>query len=288
MAVKDRKKSLYADLSMLIVAIIWGGGFVAVKDALNTITPFYIMTLRFLISAVLMCIIFFKRIKKITKKDIKGGSIVGVFLFLGFAFQTVGLKYTSAGKQAFLTGTYVIIVPFLYWIFMRKRPSKYSFIGAFLTIIGIGMISIQSKLNINLGDMLTLICAVFFALQIVAIEFFTKDIDPIILTVVQLSLSAILSFICTVSFESVIQPLNKQAIFSILYLGVFSTMIAFIIQNVAQKYTYSTHAAIILSLESVFGLLLSVILLHEVLTVKMIIGCALIFIAIITTEVKEA
>ena len=288
MTVKDKKKSLYADLSMFIVAIIWGGGFVAVKDALNTITPFYIMTLRFLISAVLMCIIFFKRIKKITKKDIKSGSIVGVFLFLGFAFQTVGLKYTSAGKQAFLTGTYVIIVPFLYWIFTRKRPSKYSFIGAFLTLIGIGMISIQSTLSINLGDILTLICAVFFALQIIAIEIFTKNTDPIILTVTQLSLAAILSFICTIIFEPISQPLNGQALFSIVYLGVFSTMIAFIIQNVAQKYTYSTHAAIILSLESVFGLLLSVILLHEVLTFKMIIGCALIFIAIITTEVKEA
>ncbi len=282
----DKRKSILADMSLLLVAIVWGGGFVAVKDALNTIAPFYIVAIRFIIATLLLCIVFWKKIKIITKKDIKAGFIVGIFLFGGFATQTVGLQYTTPGKQAFLTATYVVIVPFLSWVINQKRPDGYSIIAAFITLIGIGMLSLENSLNIGLGDSLTLLCAVLFAAQIVAISFFTSDIDPVVLTIIQLAVCALFSTAVAVIFEPVPREMGIQGIMSILYLGLFSTMLALIIQNVAQKYTTETHAAIILSLESLFGCLLSVILLGELFTSKMILGSIFIFIAVITSETK--
>lgn len=282
----DKRKSILADMSLLFVAIVWGGGFVAVKDALNTIAPFYIVAIRFIIATLLLCIVFWKKIKIITKKDIKAGFIVGIFLFGGFATQTVGLQYTTPGKQAFLTATYVVIVPFLSWAINKKRPDGYSIIAAFITLIGIGMLSLENSLNIGLGDSLTLLCAVLFAAQIVAISFFTSDIDPVVLTIIQLAVCALFSTAVAVIFEPVPREMGIQGIMSILYLGLFSTMLGLIIQNVAQKYTTETHAAIILSLESLFGCLLSVILLGELFTSKMILGSIFIFIAVITSETK--
>ncbi|MBU3181877.1 DMT family transporter [Clostridium psychrophilum] len=282
----SKKKSVIADISLLIVAIIWGGGFIAVKGALDSFSPFYIMAMRFGISVIIMLFIFRKRIKHITIYEVKVGSLVGLLLFLGFAAQTVGMKYTTAGKNAFLTGTNVIIVPFLYWIISKKKPDTFSLVSAFMCFIGIGMLTLDGGLHIGLGDSLTLLCSVFFAAHIVSVEYFIKNVDPILLVIIQLGSAGIFSIISALICEPVPHSLNSGTIFAIFYLAVFSTMIAFIIQNIAQKYTTSTHAAIILCLESVFGSIFSVTILHEIFTFKMILGCLTILIAIITTETK--
>lgn len=282
----EKKKSLIADLSLLLVAMLWGGGFVVIKDALDSITPFYIMSMRFGLSFILMCIVFWKRVKKINKQEIIGGTVIGIFLFLAFAFQTIGIQYTTAGKQAFLTAIYVVEVPFLYWIFMKKKPDNYSIVAAFLAFFGITMLTMQGTMKINLGDALTLICSLFFAVQIISTGFYAEKLDPIVLTVVQFVVAAILSYICALIFEPKLPNLSNGTIFSIIYLSLFSTLIAFLIQNIAQKYTSSTHAAIILSLESFFGCFFAVIFLGEQLTVKIVIGCIFIFLSIITAETR--
>ncbi|MBU3175428.1 DMT family transporter [Clostridium estertheticum] len=281
-----KEKSILADMSLLIVALIWGGGFIAVKDALDSVSPFYIMAIRFSISVLIMLLVFRKKIKYITKNYLFIGTIVGLLLFLGFAAQTIGMKYTTAGKNAFLTGTNVVIVPFLYWIISKKRPDAFSLISAFLCFIGIGMLTLDSGIHIGLGDGLTLLCAVFYAAHIVSVGFFARKVDVILLVIIQLGACALFSIIAALIFEPMPQSLNSGTIFALIYLGVFSTMLAFIVQNVAQKYTTSTHAAIILCLESVFGCILSVVMLHEIFTSKMILGCLTIFLAIITTETK--
>ncbi|WP_102401681.1 DMT family transporter [Haloimpatiens massiliensis] len=282
----EKRKNLIADLSLLLVAMLWGGGFVVVKDALNSITPFYIMAMRFSLSFLLMCLVFWKKVKKISKKDLIGGSVIGIFLFLAFAFQTIGIQYTTAGKQAFLTAIYVVEVPFLCWIVIKKKPDNYSIAAAFLAFLGIGMLTMHGNLKINLGDALTLVCSVFFAAQIIAIGFYAEKLDPIVLTVIQFGVAAILSYIFALIFEPKLSYLSTDAMLSIVYLSVFSTLIAFLVQNIAQKYTSSTHAAIILSLESFFGCLFGVIFLGEELTVKIIIGCVFIFLSIITAETR--
>jgi len=286
MNIPDRKKSILADISLLLVAMVWGGGFIAVKGALDNITPFYIMAMRFGISVLIMLIILRKKIKHITKNELKIGTFVGLLLFLGFAAQTVGMKYTTVGKNAFLTGTNVVIVPFLYWAISKKKPDRFSLISAFLCFIGIGMLTLDGGLYLGLGDSLTLLCAVFFAAHIVSVGYFAQKVNVISLIIIQLGSAAVFSIIAALIYEPLPQVLNSNTIFAIGYLGIFSTMFAFIVQNVAQKYTTPTHAAIILCLESVIGSILSVIMLNEIFTLKMVLGCLIIFIAIITTETK--
>lgn len=280
------KKNLGADLSLLFVALIWGSGFIATKYGLNTITPLYLNAFRFSIAFILMVAIFYKKLKKINKKNIIGGIIIGIFLYTAFAFQTIGLQFTTAGKQAFLTGTNVIIVPFLYWLVQGKRPDNYSFVATILTFIGIALLSLENGFHMQLGDSLTIVCAFLFACHIVSIGYYTKENDPIVLTVLQFGVAAILSLITAFLFEDVPSNIPTQGILSVIYLGIFSTFIAFLIQNIAQSKTSSTHAAIMLSLESVFGSILSAILLAEVFTSRMVVGCVIIFIAIITAETK--
>ncbi|MGV8980985.1 DMT family transporter [Clostridium sp.] len=286
MKITDKRKSVIADMSLLLVAIVWGGGFIAVKGALDSITPFYIMAMRFGISVIIMLLFFRKKIRHITKNQLAVGTLVGFLLFLGFTAQTIGMKYTTAGKNAFLTGTNVVIVPFLYWAISKRKPDNYSLVSAFLCFIGIGMLTLDGGIHIGLGDGLTLLCAVFFAAHIVSVGFFTQKVGAITLVIIQLGSAAIFSLIAALIFEPVPTQMNSDTIFAIGYLAIFSTMIAFIIQNVAQKYTTPTHAAIILCLESVFGVILSVLVLNEIFSIKMVLGCLTIFLAIITTETK--
>ena len=195
-----KKNNLYADLSLLLVAIIWGSGFVASKNALNSMPPNYINAIRFALPFILLCIVFWKKVKIINKKDLRAGGIIGVFLFMAFAAQTIGLQYTTASKQAFLTGTNVVIVPFLYWAIKNKKPDRYNLVATFLCLIGIGFLTLQENLSINLGDGLTLICALFFACHIVSIGVFAENHDPIILTIIQFGVAALFSTICALFF----------------------------------------------------------------------------------------
>lgn len=282
----ENKKSVYADLSLLIVAVIWGSGFVVTKNALDLMSPFYIMFFRFIIAAVTLTLFSLKRLKNTTKADFKAGIIVGFFMFLGFAFQTVGLKYTTAGVQAFITASNVVMVPFLYWFISKRKPDNYEMFGAFLCFIGIGVLSLNDSLRIGLGEFLTLFCAVGYALQIVSVGHFAKNVDPFVLSVVQLYFAAFISLIIALFFEPRPEMITMDMMIPITYLGVFSSMLAFLIQNLAQVHTSSTHAAIILSLEAVFGSIFSIILLNDPVNAKFFIGCGAILISVLVSEVK--
>lgn len=282
----ENKKSVYADLSLLIVAVIWGSGFVVTKNALDLMSPFYIMFFRFIIAAVTLTLFSLKRLKNATKADFKAGIIVGFFMFLGFAFQTVGLKYTTAGVQAFITASNVVMVPFLYWFISKRKPDNYEMFGAFLCFIGIGVLSLNDSLRIGLGEFLTLLCAVGYALHIVSVGHFAKNVDPFVLSVVQLYFAAFISLIIALFFEPRPEMITMDMMIPITYLGVFSSMVAFLIQNLAQVHTSSTHAAIILSMEAVFGSVFSIILLNDPINAKFFIGCAAILISVLVSEVK--
>jgi drug/metabolite transporter (DMT)-like permease len=280
------RKTILADLSLLLVALFWGGGFVAVKDAINSITPLYMIAVRFSASSLVLAIIFWKRLKLIKKQDIKIGALVGVFLFLAFAAQTSGAQYTTAGKQAFLTGVSVVMVPFLAALLYKNKLDIYSIASSMLCLIGIGFLTIKDGMAINLGDVLTLACAVFFAVHITLLGHYAKKVDTVILSITQMVFASIMAFIAAVIFEPYHGGIPANAYTSMIYIVVFSTMLAFLIQTASQKYTTSDHAAIILSLESVFGSILAVIFLKDVFTLSMITGCGLIFAGIITAETK--
>jgi len=284
---KENSKKNLSDISLFFVAVVWGGGFVIIKDTLSTVTPMLLISLRFIMASVIMYFILNKKIGKITKTDFKKGSVVGIALYLAFATQTYGLQFTTASKQGFLTAVYVAIVPFLYWILYKKRPEIKVFVGSLLTIIGIGLISLHGDLNINIGDILTLICAIFFAAHIILIEYFAKDMNVYKLAFLQITVAAVLATISALLTEPFTLNLTTRAWYSISFLAVFSTFGCFTVQTIAQKYTSSSHASILMSLESVFAAIFGILLLNEVMTPLMIFGSILIFIAILIIELDK-
>lgn len=284
----SKRKILYADLSLLLVALVWGTGFSVMKGALNNITPFYLLAIRFVLASAMMALILNKKLKRITINEIRGGGMIGAALFIGFALQTTGLQYTDAGKQAFLTGCYVIMVPFLSWLVDKKRPDTYSFVATFLTMIGIALLTINGKdLSMGKGDLLSLTGAMFYAAQVVAIGYFSKQVDPMLLAFIQIFMQAVLFTIMALLFEPIPTSLfSIDIMWRLGYMALFPTVFAFFVQNIAQSITTSTHAALILSLETLFGALTAVAFLNEAFTLQMILGSALIFTAIITAETK--
>lgn len=280
------KKALYADLALFLVAIIWGFSFVVVKTSLEHLTPMYIVFYRFIISSVLLGIVMHKRLLKAEKKDIKSGILIGIFLFGGFAFQTVSLQYVEAGKQAFITATYVVMVPFLYWAITKKKPDNFEILAAFLCTIGIGVLSLEKNLNIGYGEFLTLLSALMFAFHVASVGYFAPKADTMVISVIQFATTAVLSLILALLTEGVNFAIPREALGGMIYLGVLGSMLAFLIQNIAQKYTSSTHTAIILSMEAVFGSIAGIMLLNEALTTKFLIGFFIILISVITSETK--
>lgn len=276
------------ELGLALTAFIWGSGFIGVSISLSGgLTPLQILTIRFFIGAVLIGVIFFKEIKNnITKEAIISGSIIGLFLFIAFAFQTFGMAYTTASKNAFLTAINVVIVPFIGFILYKRALDKYGIISSIIAILGIGILSLEADFSINFGDFLTIICAFGFAFHIFFTGEFVKKYNPVVLTVVQFSVATVLSLVVQILFNEVRINAEMSSIIGVLYLGIFSTTIAFLLQTICQKDVSETKSAIILALESVFGTILSVIILHEVLTVRMVIGCLIIFSAIIISETK--
>ena len=284
----EKKKSIagLSSAGLLLTALIWGFAFVVVKNSLDLVDPIYMLAFRFSIAAVGLSVIFVKRLKRIDLAILKSGFILGALLFAGYAFQTIGCKYTTAGKNAFLTAVYVVIVPFLHWLINRQKTGRLHIIAAIIAVAGIGLISFQGDWSVNIGDLLTLICGLAYATHIVFIEKYTARQDPVLLTILQLGFAAAMSWLLASVMEGGFPQgaLRPDIIASMLYLGLLSTMLAFFLQNVCQKYTSPSTAAILLSTESVFGVVFSVIFLSEQITVRMAAGCTLIFAAIIMAE----
>ena len=283
-----KKRRLCSNLALFLVAFLWGTTFTVSKYAFAYFTPVYMIAFRFTIGVLAMCIFFWKKISKITLKDLKGGIIVGIIFFIAFVTQLIALQYTEAGKQAFLAATYVVMAPFLYWIIYHKKPDFRTLAGAFICFLGIGLLTLNASLSISFGDGLTLFSSLFFALHIMFNGYFVEKQDPVILSTVQFAVVAIISWIFAFFFEPFPTAIGFEGIASILYLGIFCTGLAYFLQTAAQRYTLATHAAIILSLESVFGILLAVVMLGEVFTLSMLVGCIAIFGAIMITELRPS
>lgn len=284
------KKStvVLASLGMILATAIWGFAFVVVKESVDVIPPLYMLAFRFTIAALGMTALFAGRLKHLTVKIWKHGAWLGFWMFLAYAMQTWGCKYTTAGKNAFITVTYVVIVPFLSWLLFGKKPSAYSLAAAVLALIGVGMLSLNGEGGINRGDLLTLGCGIFYAIQMVYVNRYTQKEDPVLLTLVQIITSMVLAWMTAPVIEGAVpvRGLSGQMLGSMLYLGLLSTMAAFLLQNIGQKYTPPATAALFLSMESVFGALSSAIFLKERISPKMFVGCAILFFAILLAETR--
>lgn len=284
----EKQKSMLAGGGLLLAAFIWGFAFVVVKNALDVVPPIYMLAFRFTLAALALGVIFRKRLNNLNRTLLRQGVVLGVFLFLAYAFQTVGCQYTTAGKNAFLTTVYVVIVPFLHWMLRGKRPDKYTVAAAWMALVGIGLLSLNSDLSINLGDVLTLICGFCYSFHMICIDKYTETGDPVLLTVLQLAVVALLSWGIAPFYDGAFPMgvFSRDAIVAMLYLGFLSTMVGFMLQNIGQKFTAPATAALLLSFESVFGALFSALFLKERMSGRMIVGCALLFVSIILSETK--
>lgn len=279
-------KKYLGEILLFTTAIIWGSGFVFTAITLDYQTPYQILALRFSIGFIILSLVFLNRLKKVKATTIKKGVILGIFLYVAFLLQTIGMQYTTPSKNAFITAINVVIVPFISFFIYKRKIDKFEFLGAFLAIVGIGFLSLQLSLSINIGDLLTLGCAFGFAFQIFYTMKYVQGEDPILLTIAQLGIAGILGWIVVLLKGETTFSMEFEGIFSILYLAIFSTTIAYVFQTIAQKFTNETKTAIILSTEAFWGMVFSVIILHEVLTLRMAIGAILILSAIIISETK--
>src|SRR5690625_3150606 len=275
------------ELGLTFVAIIWGSGFAATAMALKAYTPYQSMAARFLIGAVLLVILFRRQLKHIQRSTLLKGVLLGAILYVAFALQTVGLSYTTPSKNAFLTAVNVIAVPIICYVLFRQRLDRFEVIGAVLTIIGIALLSVDFSGVINIGDVLSLLCAFAFAFHIIYTGKFVKTEKPVPLTMIQFATAAIIGFIVIVVRGEAQFSIETVSFLSLIYLGVFSTGIAFFLQTFAQQFVSETKAAIILSTEAVWGMFFSIIIIQEIVTLKMAFGAAIIIVAILVTELKQ-
>lgn len=284
----QKRVRAFSSLGLVLAALIWGFAFVVVKNSLDQIPPTYMLAFRFTIAAAGLGILFHRQLRGLGRHAWVQGGILGLLLFLSYELQTIGCHYTTAGKNAFLTTSYVVMVPFLDWMLSKKRPDRYCVAAAFLAIFGIGLLSLEGDLSMNIGDALTLACGVGYALHMIYISRFTQSESPVVLTVLQIGVAALLSWILAPLLEGRFPAaaFRWDCVASMLYLGLLSTMAAYLLQNVGQKYTTASTASILLSLESVFGIFFSTLFLQELFTLKMATGCGLIFVAVIMAETK--
>lgn len=279
-------KKLLGSPALLLAAMIWGTSFVVMKDSVEVFDPPVLLGIRFTIGCLLLCLIFIKKLKKLNKSYFLKGGLLGALLFSAYYTQTLGLTDTTPGKNAFLTAAYCVMVPFMMWFFSKKRPDIYNIFAAFLCIAGVGFVSLTEGFSISFGDTFTLIGAAFYAIHIVAIALLAKDIDPSLSTMIQFGTAAILSWIVAFFTAEFPETVSSVAIWKILYLAAFPTATAMLLQNVGLKYADATSASILLSLESVFGVTVSLLCGTEHLTLAITIGFVLIFASVILSETK--
>ena len=281
-----QKRGALAKAALLVATLIWGSTFIIFKDAMNGLPPLFILAFRYLVATVILSAVFFKKLRLINKTYLWQGAVLGVFLAAAYIFQTYGLQGATPGKNAFLTAVYCVLVPFVSWAFFGSRPDRFNFLAAATCLAGIGFVSLDGDLSVMPGDWLTLVGGVFFALHIAFVARFNSDKDAVTLTLVQFFTAGVICGAGSLCFETLPSSVPPAAWTEIIYLAVCGTAVAMLLQNVGQKYVSSSSAAIILSLEALFGVLFSVIFGYENLSVKLVIGFALIFFAIITSETK--
>lgn len=289
---KKLVKRYIAESGLLLIGILWGMGFVTVKIGLNAgMNTFYLMWLRFLGSFVLLSILFRKKIKKVSKDDLKAGVILGIIQYFGYVFQTYGAANTTVGKNAFFTAINVIIVPYIFWILNKKRPDIFSFSASIICLIGVGIMSLDSNLNfthLNKGDVMTIISAFFFALQVAYTGYFGRKVHPMNLVLLQMLVGGLLfagTQFATSGLREVI-PLHGETLMAIIYLVVFSTAIPMMLQIYCQRLTTATRASILMSTESMFAPIFAFLVLGEMMTLRVALGAVFILFSVVVSETK--
>jgi drug/metabolite transporter (DMT)-like permease len=295
-----RNKNFLGTAQLLLAAFIWGSAFVAQSKGMDHIGPLTFASIRFLIGGVILIpLILIKRhsLKKsgeavfFKNKDMRytllGGILCGILLTVASVLQQYGLLYTSVGKAGFITTLYVIMVP-IFGVFMKKRIGFNIWFAVIIALVGLYLLCMTESLVLSVGDTLVFCCALAFTAQIVAVDIFVKRIDAILLSCMQFLVVGVVAGIPALFLENPNMDSIMLAAGPILYAGVLSSGVAFTLQVVAQRYTEPTLAAITMSFESVFAVLSGWVILSESLTMREIVGCAVMFGAIILAQLPSS
>lgn len=272
---------------IVLATIIWGSTFFILKDTLDEVNLMFLLAFRFTFAALLLAVIFFKQWRHVNRSYWLRGGAMGVILFAAYTVQNFGLMDTTPGKNAFFTAVYCVIVPFLYWGVDRLRPDRFNLLAALLCIAGIGLVSWDGGFSLRGGDFLTLISGFLYACHIVAVSKFSKGRDIVLLTIIQFGSTALCCWVGTLLTHGIpTQGLSMEAWGVLLYLAIAATALALLLQNVGQKYTSPSSAAVLLALEAPFGVAFSVLFAGESPTPQMYLGFFLIFLAVVCSETK--
>ena len=293
-------KKYTGEIALLFNTLIWGGTFALIKNAFNDISPLLFLGLRFSIAALIFLPFVYASLKKTNKQTLIAGSILGFFYFAGFTAQSLGLNLTTATKSGFITGTFVVFIPILQLIIEKRKPKWFNILSVLLVLIGLILLSSKGEnaldfiqqlgSDFNLGDLLTLLCALLFAFQVVYVDVFTKKYDYMPMVFVQLLITGVggfvLSYIFSIaSLETVKFTFNATVVTAIFYTAIFASIIATVIQLKFQKFVSPTKAGIIFSIEPIFAAIFAYFLLSEKISNFGFIGCVLIFAGVIVSEV---
>lgn len=292
-------KKMRGNLMLLLTAIIWGTAFVAQSAGMDHVQPFTYNGIRTLIGGLVLIpvILFFDKIKPesqrlspeeqkvVNKNSLIGGICCGIVLCVASSFQQFGVSMTTAGKAGFITALYIVIVP-LMGVFIKKKIPKIIWLCVAIAVAGFYLLCVKEGFSVGTGDLLVLCCAFFFSIHIMMIDHFTAGkVDGVRMSCVQFLVAGVLAIICMFMFEEPVMARIWDARVPILYAGVMSCGVAYTLQILGQKDTDPTTATLLMSLESVFAALSGWVLLHESLSLKELIGCLLVFIAVILAQI---
>ncbi len=274
-------------VALFLCAFVWGFGYVAMDHLIETTNPLTAISLRFILAGSLIYVFRYNFIKGKIVENIWPILVLGFVLFLAFVFQTFGLSLTTTSKNAFLTATNVIWTPIIVSIFYKYKVSRNIKIGSLLMIVGVALVSLDGISKFNVGDILTLVGAVFFAIHIIFINRYANDTNVDSLVFGQLLVTGIFALITTLALGDVVINAGSEFYISVFFVVVFSTALCFFLQNYGLSQIESSTGAIILSLESMFGVMAAMLIDNEAVNTITIVGFVVMFIAIIIAERKE-
>lgn len=291
-----KKNNIKGCLILAVTALIWGTAFIAQRTGTEFVGPFTFTFCRSLLAAVVLLPVslFLGRGKKKEglpllgfgqKNLITAGVLAGVFLFAATSFQQTGIQYTTSGKSAFITAMYMIIAPLIGMLF-GKRPGLNVWAGIAVGAGGMYLLCMGGESGMGKGDLLTLVCAFLFALQILAIDRYSGEVDCIKMSFIQFAVCTLLSLPFMFIFETPQMSAIADCAFPLLYTGVLSSAVAYTLQIIGQKYADMTTATLTMSLESVFAAIAGWLILKETMGVREIVGCVLIFAAIVVSQLN--
>ncbi len=278
---------------LLSCSLVWGFSFPSVKIALNYMSPNAFIFFRFFLTVIIFYAAYRKQIRNYNRKDVLNGVVLGVFLFVGFVTQTIGLQHTTSANSAFITGTYIVLIPFVQIMVIKVKPKFENLIGVGIVMIGIYILSDIKEATLNYGDIITMFCSIAFAYHIVYLDKFSRVSDAMPLIWGQYLAMAVLSLFSLVFVEymwldSFKAEFDWFLVFSIVFNGIFSTFIALFLAMKFQKYTTPVRAGLIYNMEQVFAVVFAYLLISEVLSANQIAGAMIILAGFAVSEFYQA